>query len=426
MRVLISGAGIAGPTLAWFRAQSGGHTTIVEKAPAILPHGQNVDINGSAITVIGKMGLLDEVRRLNTTEKGTQFIDPKGRPIAPFPVHQDSTLSPTSEYEILRGDLAKILYEATKDLDNVEYRFGTTVTKIVSDDGDEAPVKVTLSTGEEQEYDVVVAADGQWSNVRKQCFPKSAIGVFDTGMYGAYWTIPRLPQDNDWWNVYFALGRRTISLRPDPHGTTRAFVSHLPDSGAEKQEWQAASRGSRKQQEELIKRKFADAGWQAPRLLDAMGKAEDYYFQAVQQIRMTKWSAGRVVCLGDAAHAPTPLTGMGTSLALQGAYVLAGELNKLEDDGQHPRTALEAYEAKFRPFVDKIQKLPSFVPGIAHPRTKLRRWLIQTLIRAVSAVRLASGSEQRDEGFPLPQYQSLDDIAAKNWSSRGSRHPTRA
>lgn len=421
MRVLISGAGIAGPTLAWFLAKAGARITIVEKSHCLLPYGQNIDINGSAITVINKMGLMDQIRRFNTTEKGTRFIDPRGRPFAPFPVKQGSSASFTSEFEILRGDLAAVLYEATKDLPNVNYLFGTTIKEVVSNDDD--TVKVELSDGDVQEFSLLVAADGQWSKVRKQCFPPECVNVVDMGMYAVYWTAPRLPSDNDWWNVYLALASRRISLRPDPHGTTRAMFTRMPCNDAQKNAWLEASKSDRQTQEELLRREFADAGWQAQRLLDAMDQASDFYFQPIQQIKLSEWSNYRVVCLGDAAYAPTPLTGMGASLAITGAYVLAGELSKL-GDGEHPSKALKTYESISRPFVEEIQKIPFFVPAIAHPETAWKRWMVQAFVWALSKVAatpwLVNGVDRNnnDEDFPLPQYPSFDDEGSKTITSQ--------
>jgi 2-polyprenyl-6-methoxyphenol hydroxylase-like FAD-dependent oxidoreductase len=411
MRVLISGAGIAGPALAWFLAKVGARITIVEKSRSLLPHGQSIDIQGSARTIIKKMGLVDQIRRFNTTEKGTQFIDPEGRTFAPFPVKEGAFVSPTSEFEILRGDLAMVLYEATKDHPNVNYVFGTTIRNVVSNDDDN--VKVELSNGEVQDFDLLVAADGQWSKVRKQCFPPECVNVVDLGMYSVYWTIPRLPSDNDWWNVYLALKSRIITLRPDPHGTMRAIFTCMTCNDTQKMEWLEASKSDRQTQLELLRKEFADAGWQAQRLLGAMDQAPDFYFQQTQQIKMSKWSNSRVVCLGDAAYAPTPLTGMGTSLAITGAYVLAGELSKLKD-GEHPSTALEAYESIFRPFVEETQKIPFFIPAIMHPETAWKRWLLQSFVSAVSKVVtipwLANRLDQsNDDDFPLPQYPSFDE-----------------
>lgn len=419
MHVLISGAGIAGPALAWFLAKAGARITIVEKNPCLLPHGQNIDIRGSALVVVKKMGLIDQIRRFNTTEKGTQFIDSKGRPFAPFPIKEGTTTSFTSEFEILRGDLAAVFHVATKDHPNVNYLFGTTVKQVISNNDD--AVKVELSNGEVQEFDLLVAADGQWSKLRKQCFPPESVNVVDFGMYASYWTVPRLPSDNDWWNIYHALQSRVITLRPDPHGTTRAMLAHMPCNDAQKKAWQDASRSGKQEQAELLRKEFADAGWQAERLLDSIDQAPDFYFQAIQQIRMSKWSNSRVICLGDAASAPTPLTGMGTSLAITGAYVLAGELSKL-NDGEHPSKALEAYESIFRPFVEETQKVPFFVPAIAHPKTSWKRWMLQTFVSALSKVAakvaatpwLAKRFDQNnDNDFPLPQYLSFDDEGSK-------------
>ncbi|KAK6356163.1 hypothetical protein TWF718_000535 [Orbilia javanica] len=415
MRVLISGAGIAGPSLAWFLARAGILVTTVEKAQCLLPHGQSVDLQGSARKVIKKMGLLDEVLRFHTTEKGTQLIDPKGRPFAPFPVQKGFSKSPTSEFEILRGDLAAVFYNATKDHPNVNYHFDTTVKEVISNDNDS--VKVELSNGETQTYDLLVLADGQWSRLRKMCFPPEAVKVVDKDMFAAYWTIPRIPSDNNLWNIYAALGRRVVSLRPDPHGTIRVTITRVPLNEAHRQEWMEAVRGDRKTQEKLLRKEFADAGWQSQRLLDSIPTAPDFYFQAMQQIKMTKWSTGRIICLGDTAYAPTPLTGMGSSLAINGAYVLAGELSKLKD-GEHPSKAFDRYEALYRPFVEQKQYVPSILPGAVHPNTSGHRFLLRVLSMALSRVartpwlvdRFTKVFDDADsEDFPLPKYDAFED-----------------
>ena len=415
MHVLISGAGVAGPTLAWFLAKAGARITVVERSPCLLPHGQNVDIQGNALTIVKKMGLMDQLRRFNTTEKGTLFIDPKGQPFAPFPINEGSSISLTSEFEILRGDLAAVLYESTKEHPNVDYLFSTTIKKVASND--DINVKVELSNGEVREFDLLVAADGQWSKIRKQCFPPEQVEVVDFGMYTCYWTIPRLPSDNDWWNIYVALDSKLFSLRPDPHGTIRAMTNCMPCSDAQKKEWLEASKGDRHMQEDLLRREFANAGWQVPRLLDAMGQAPDFYFQPLQQIKMSRWSSSRIICLGDCAYAPTPLTGMGTSLAITGAYVLAGELSKL-DDGEHPSKALEAYETTFRPFAEESQKIPFGIPAIAHPGTAWKRWLLQAGLRAFSRIAAVPWftnkfGQKPEDDFTLPKYPSFDNEDAK-------------
>lgn len=415
MRVLISGAGIAGPTLAWFLAKVGAEIDIVEKSSTLRSNGHAVDFKGSARMVIKKMGLLDDIKRSSTTEKGTLFIGQDGTPFATFPADQGTwegqSASLTSNIEILRGDLVAILYKTTRDHPNIHYYFGTTVKNVITNDKDS--VKVELSNGEVRDYDVLVAADGQWSRIRKECFPSEYVQVTDMGMYAAYWTVPRLRSDDDWWSIYVALRSRLISIRPDPHGTMRALVTCMPGDESQRMLWQEASKSDRQAQEALLKREFADAGWQAERTLHALDQAPDLYFQAIQQIKMAQWSTSRIVCLGDTAYAPTPLTGMGTSLAMVGAYILAGELSEL-DDGEAPFKALEAYEKTFRPVVEKEQKIPPFVPGIAHPKTAWERWLLGTFLwllsKMVAIPWLARKANEADKDeFEWPLYPKLDD-----------------
>ncbi|KEF61709.1 uncharacterized protein A1O9_03278 [Exophiala aquamarina CBS 119918] len=210
MRILVSGAGIAGPTLAWFLAKTGAHIDIVEKSNSLLSNGHAVDFKGSATTVVKKMGLLDEINQSSTSEMGTRFIGSNGRPFATFSAQagkwEGQSASLTSNIEILRGDLVAILYKATKDHPNIKYHFGTTVKEVISNNQDS--VKVELSNGDVKEFDLLVAADGQWSRIRRQYFPPECVKVLDMGMYSAYWTIPRLKSDDDWWNIYVALGSR--------------------------------------------------------------------------------------------------------------------------------------------------------------------------------------------------------------------------
>ncbi|TKY90416.1 hypothetical protein EX895_000414 [Sporisorium graminicola] len=383
MHVIVSGAGIAGPSLAWFLSRAGAQVTVVEKAPSMLLQGQNIDVHGTALNVINKMGLLSELRSRNTTEKGTCFVDAKGKVIASLPV-AGSAGSPTSEFEICRGDLAEILYNAAKTQPNVEFKFGTTIKKVLENSADK--VRVELSSGAQEECDVLVAADGQWSRLRKEVFGEAAVTVVDKNCFCIYATVPREEDDDDFWTIYQALNSRAVGTRPDNHGTTRVNVTVMPLSPEKKKEWYAAARSHDKQlQMDLLRKELGDLGWKTPRLLRQMDTAEDFYFQAIQQIRMKQWHSNRVICLGDTAFAPTPFTGMGTSLAINGAYLLAGHLSQLQP-GTHPSTAFEAYESQFRPFVTEIQNVPWFVPGIAHPQYAWSRWIFRRFIATVAYV----------------------------------------
>lgn len=413
MRVLVSGVGVAGPAVAFFLSKIGARVTVVEKAPVLLSSGQNIDVNGTAISVIKRMGLMNQLRNLNTREVGTRLVNEKGQAYASFPMQKGSSTSLTSEFEILRGDLAKMLYEPTKNHPNVKYLFSTTVKKVLSND--DSSIKVELSNGDVQDYDVLVVADGQWSKLRKDNFPPEDLTVVDTNMYSAYCTIPRLPSDDDWWSIHVGLQSRIVAVRPDPHGTYRALLTRMPCNAAQKQAWQEASRGDRKTQQELLRREYADMGWHTPRILAAMGAADDFYFQAIQQIRMAKWSNNRIVLVGDAAYCPTPLTGMGASLAINGAYVLAGELSKLSE-GEHPAKALEAYDANFRGWVKESQWIPSIFPGAAHPASPVKRWIFESAMWAISKlvgmswlVNLTGAKQSQEiDDYKMPHYPELE------------------
>lgn len=170
--------------------------------------------------------------------------------------------------------------------------------------------------------------------------------------------------------------------RPDNHGTTSALPSIRPGSAAQKQQWEAASWSrERSVQVALIQSAFSDVGWKVPRLLRGIDAADDLYFQTTQQIRMAKWHRNRIVCLRDTAYAPTPFTGMGTSLAIDGAYLLAGHLSQLEP-GQHPALAFDRYDQQFRPFVVHKQTLPFYVPAIRHPTNAVSKWAAESYFAA--------------------------------------------
>ncbi|CAO1637892.1 unnamed protein product [Sympodiomycopsis kandeliae] len=430
MRVLVSGAGVAGPTLAYFLAKAGAKVTVVERAPQLLANGQNIDVDGGAITAIRHMGLFEELKRLNTTEIGTRFVDANGKPFASLPLPGPSA---TAEFEILRGDLAMMIYEASQRLDNVTYRFNTTVGQVLSNNQD--GVKVVMNSGsdsseKEEEYDLLVIADGQWSRLRKAVFPDSDIHLVDKDNYIAYFTIPREKGDTNWWEIYIASKSRLASIRPDSHGTTRAMLGAMPLNDEQRKRFQKVTRSSRQEQTAFLRETFAGIGWKEDRLLKQLEFSDDFYMHGLQQVKMKSWSKDRVVLLGDAAYAPTPLTGAGATLAIIGAYCLAGELSKLDmKANEHPARALQAYEALFKPHVDKVQDIPSFVPSVAHPNTWWHSLLLKTALSTISrgfglwAAITGTSKQQKtyqgpmdndgkraeahDDGFPLPEYTAL-------------------
>lgn len=391
--VLISGASIAGPTLAFWLHRFGFEVTVVERADELRLGGQNIDVRDEAQKIVRLMGLEDKIKAANTGELGVRFVDKNDTIKAEFPKGESSF--GTTELEILRGDLAQILYDATKE--NVTYVFGDQITAL---DQDENKVDVTFKNAAQQSFDLVIAADGIRSNTRTLMFGNEPVIKY-IGVYCSYLTIPRIETDTKWAYWYNAPGSRVINTRPDNEGTTRASFSFLsPDNGYEKLDLAA--------QKEMLKQKFADAGWQAPRILAAMEASNDVYLDGISQVKAPRWTTGRCAIVGDAAYCPTPMTGMGASLSIIGAYILAGELSRTADH----KEAFAAYEQILRPYVEDIQNLPPGVPWIAHPKSKLGIALFNGVLGIVSSKavkkvgKLFSGKKKKEvkEKIKLPQY----------------------
>lgn len=358
-RVLISGAGIAGPTTGYWLHRAGFDVTIVERSPALRSSGQNIDIRGHGLTVIQRMGLESEVGAVKTNEKGLRFVDAQNNCKAEFPVADGTGF--TGEIEIMRGELAIILYEATKD--QIRYIFGEHI-QAYREVEDAIDVEFVNGTPH-QTFDILIGADGWSSNTRRLAFSDlHETCVKSLGQWGAWFALPSQPTDSGWARWYNAPKGRMALVRPDHKELTRASLWIM---GSE-QKFQDAHRSDLASEKALVQELFADAGWETERLLQGMQEADDFYLQHIAQIKMDRWSRGRVVLVGDGAFCPTPISGMGTTVALVGAYVLAGEL--IRHKGDHA-TAFDEYENKMRPFVAKAQKLPPGSPSIANPQTTL-------------------------------------------------------
>ncbi|WP_193610492.1 FAD-dependent monooxygenase [Nocardioides lijunqiniae] len=391
-RVLVTGASVAGPAAAFWLARAGYDVTVLERATELRQGGQNVDVRASGREVLARMGLEDAVRSRSTGEVGTRFVDGDGEVVSEFPVHHGGDGDgPTAELEILRGALSRLLVDACPP--TVEWRFGDEVVALTQDD---RAVHVELAGGRRESYDLMVVAEGVGSRTRSLVLgdePEER----PLGMYVAYGTVDRTAEDDDWWRVLVAPGSRQVSLRPDDVGTTRAMLTFLDDTasleGLDAHEVRAALRD-----------RFADLGWEVPRILDGLDATDDLYVDHLRQVRCPTWHRGRVCLLGDAAWSVTPIGGGGTSLAITGAYVLAAFLSQA-DDGGHAE-ALDRYERWMRPLVEDAQDLPPGVPRIAAPHSRagvrVLRWATRLAalppVREVAA-RLTSGPETER---PLP------------------------
>ena len=349
---VISGAGIAGPALAHQLGALGWRTTVVERFPQRRDEGQNVDVRGAAREVAQRMGIVDDIRAANTGEIGTRFVRGDGTPAASFPVASAGRNDgPTAELEVLRGELSRILVERTAD--DTDYRFGTQITDI-DDLGDH--VTVALDDGSALDADLVVIAEGLHSRSRRFVTP---VDVSDLGMYFAYATIPRSADDDQWWSWQHATQSRSVHLRPDNLGTTRAILTFI----SEVRGFEDLDRAG---QLTILRRTFADVGGAAPRILAELDNGAPMYFSVAGQVSSPSWHRGRIALLGDAAFCNATFGGAGTSLALIGAYILAGELGTADDIG----SALRNYQRRMRPFVEAAPSVRAGVLRLANPRTR--------------------------------------------------------
>jgi len=351
--VVISGAGIAGPALAHWLSTNGYRVVVVELAPGVRPGGQTVDLRGAGRSVVERMGLLEAMTERSLDQRGVAWVRADGSRRADMPVEAFHGNGLVSKLEILRGDLVDVLYRNTAD--TAEYRFDTRISEITQS-GD--AVAVTLTDGSTLSADLVVGADGPHSSVRRMVFGPEEQFVKPLGGYNAWFTAPDTVGLDGWYLMYQAPPGLNASMRPS-HDDAKVKAGL-----AFRSEPIEYDRRDVNQQRAMLAERFTGAGWQCNQLLAAAAEADDFYFDEFAQVHMTTFSEGRVTLVGDAGYCASPLSGMGTSLALVGAYVLGGELGPADTlDAQRISVALQRYEAVMRPYIDRCQDLPNGIDG---------------------------------------------------------------
>lgn len=341
--VLISGAGVAGLALAYWLDRAGFATTIVERSAQFRRGGQAVDIRGVALDVVDAMGLLDDARALRTQLKGMSMLDANGNETQRT---EERTFSAgrldSDDIEIFRDDLCELLMGAMSA--RVEFIYDDSISAI---EELQAGVAVTFASGANRNFDLLMGADGIYSNVRKQYFDDESACVFPLGVVLALFSTPNLIGLGDW-----QLGHRENG------------VGYVIYPGRDKRELRigvgfaapepAVSRNDMDAQKQRVARECAHLSGAFPQFIEAMKATDQFYYNELGQVRMPSWSKGRVVLAGDAAHCASPFSGQGTSLALVGAFVLASELVRHRDN---PAQAFSAYEHRMRPYVDLNQAI---------------------------------------------------------------------
>jgi 2-polyprenyl-6-methoxyphenol hydroxylase-like FAD-dependent oxidoreductase len=335
--ILINGGGIAGPCLAYWLTRHGHAVTITEQARELRTGGQAVDFRGPSLEVLAKMGLLDQVRTSATNMGPLILVDGRGREVGQLPAEVIS-----GELEIFWGDLARIVHEAVRD--DVDFRFGVRVTAL-ADHGDQ--VDATFSDGSTGNYDLVVGADGLHSAVRHLVFGPEEQYVTQLGQVFGFFDIENRQRLDHRGMACTLPGRTAVLQATDPDKPARASF-YLTDRAPHFDH--RDTEGNKR----LFAERFTGMGWLVPALLDGLAQAQEVYFDSIAQVHLDSYARGRMCLIGDAAWCSSPRSGMGTSLAAVGAYVLAHELRSAQ--GDHA-AAFARYQRQLAPYVARCQKL---------------------------------------------------------------------
>jgi len=390
MNVLISGAGIAGPTLAFWLRKYGFAPTLVETAPALRTRGYVIDFWGRGYDIAEKMGLLPDITRIGYHMQELRIVDDRGRRLSGFGVQAFRELTGGRYITLGRSDLSKLLYDRISG--SCEIIFGDSITSL-REAHDE--VHVEFEHGGERRFDLVIGADGLHSRVRKLVFGPQERYEKDLGYRVAAFEAGRYrPRNELVYIIRGAPGRQVgrFALHDD-----RTLFLFIFDGGGEPEANGVAA------QRAILRKAFEGDGWELPRILAALDTCNELYFDRVSQIRMDAWSQGRIALVGDAAFCVSLLAGQGSALAVTAAYVLAGEL---ATSPGRPQAAFRRYEDRLRPFIHAKQRAAERFAAAFVPRTRpgvfFRNQVIKTF-RVPAIARIAIGRDIRDQ-LELPQY----------------------
>lgn len=408
-KVLISGGGIAGNALAFWLSKLGHDVTIVERFSSLRANGLQVDLRGHGIEVMKRMGLEQAFRSKSAPEQGLQVVDSSGRRRAFFPTNKSGKgqQSFTSDFEIMRGDLCRLLYDAAVK-HGARYLFGTSVENFEDKEG---VVEVHFADGRVDRFDLLVGADGQGSRTRKAMLGPDTPDAFHPidNAYVAYATIARPIQEGEEYvaTMYMAPGRRGLMTRRHNEHEIQIYIGCPTDTERLK-----SARGNVQEEKLALVEIFKGAGWQTEDIAKSLQSAGDFYGEHIGLVKLKSWSKGRVALLGDAAYCPSANTGMGTTSAVVGAYILAGEIGKADGskDAQEALTAaVKAYERKFRPFMDQVQKGVD-QGGMEMPTTAFGIAILNCFLGVASLMRINIAAwflKENVKGWNLPEYKEM-------------------
>ena len=389
MRVAINGAGVAGPTLAYWLRRFGHEPVLFEKAPALRTGGYVIDFWGLGFDLAERMGLLPALLERSYKMERLSMVGADGHEVAGLDVSLIRNQLQGRFISLARADLAAVLF---KSCEGIPTRFGVSITD-VTQDGQGATA--TLSDGRRERFDLVVGADGLHSHVRALVFGSAARFETSLGCHVAAFRLREYPRRDELTYVSHTVPKRQVARVALRDGETLVLLICRSEL--------LGGDPPREQQRAALRHVFGDMAWEVPEILDRMDQVDDVYFDRVSQIHLPRWSDGRVALIGDAAACASLLAGEGTGLAMIEAYVLAGELHRA---GGEVERALKGFEERLRAFVSAKQKTALRFRGFFAPQTalalKVRNLAVNALAVPFLAKRLVGGS-LRDE-FALPDY----------------------
>jgi 2-polyprenyl-6-methoxyphenol hydroxylase-like FAD-dependent oxidoreductase len=401
--VLVVGASVAGPTLAYWLRRYGFNPTVVERTPSLRAGlgGHAVDLFGPAVDVAERMGVLPQVVDARTQTEVLTFLRPGKRTID---VNMGQLTAGVSDrhVEVMRGELASILYEATRA--EVEYVFDDTIRAI-----EETPdaVEVTFERNAPRRFGLVVGADGLHSIVRRLVFGDERQFLHYIGGYFGVFTVPNYLNLDGRMALHTTPGKVVGMYPVRQTGEARAGFLFRREQPF------VYDHHDKEQQKALLRQVYAGDGGEVPRLLAELDHAQDLYFDSISQVIMNEWSRGRVTLVGDAGYSPGPAVGGGTTIAMVGAYVLAGELSRAGGD---PAVALPRYDAAMRELVRRARKLGTTTMRTLIPATPAQVRMMIGMMRVVP--RLPAALQRRVSALQSTAAGALDAVAVEDYDVR--------
>lgn len=389
--VLISGAGIAGVTLAFWLKKFGFNPTIIEISPTLREGGYAIDFMGAGFDVAEKMGIIPALEKADLNISEIAFVDKDNNQHGSMNYQKIKQALNNRAFTLLRSDLAKVIYDSLDK--ETKIIFGDTITEIQQD---AEKVQVVLKSGVTRSFDLLVGADGLHSNARNLVFGNESQFEKYYGYYTSSFTTDDFINEGRAFSMFNVPNKQVAVYTIGKEKTATFFIFRSPEK---------LNYGYHdiKKQKQILKDEFMNVGWKCDELLSNIEKTSDFYFDSISQIKMENWSNGRISLVGDACYCPSLLSGKGSTLAMVGAYILAGEL-KLANGNYKP--AFAQYENIFKPFIDKKQKSAQSFAKSFVPKSNFGIWLRNQVFKLMSFPLLTNMlfNQFKDKELKLKDY----------------------